>query len=768
MHPFNSADFYIPDPARLNPHLETARTRSKSWAYQMGILGDTDPARGTVIWEEADFDAQDPALLCAYTHPEAPAAELDLITGWYVWVFFFDERFRKLYKRTRDLEGARASLARLPLFMPLTPAGARPEPRNAVERALWDLWTRTLPAASLDWRKRFIASTHNLLLASMWELTNLREGRVVGPVEYIEVRRRLGGAAWSAGLVEHAVGAEIPAAIAATRPMKKISDAFSDAVHLRYDLFSYQREVERESASCVLVLQRFLDLGTQQAVDLASAILSSRLQQLEDTALTEIAPLCAEHGLPPASCLDVARYVKGLADWLSGAHAWHLRSSRARNQEAERSPNKEPLAGSRDPGASAARLRLTPASHELSQSKSFSHVPYQPVGRLKLPRIYMPYPLRLSSHLATARRSTIEWARKLGLLSVVPGVFGTGLWDERQLAGADYPICAAGIHPDATAAELELSSCWLAWGTYADDYFPTVFGTARDVAGAQAFVTRLCSFMPLDCGITPSPANPVESGLADLWMRTAPSRSQGARQNLRRRVEVMLESWLWELVNHIQNRIPDPVDYIEMRRRTFGADLTMTLSKRTICDVVPAEVFQTRTLQALDDTTADYAAWANDLYSYRKEIEFEGEPNNLVLVVQQFLDCDPQRAMAVVSDLMTARLRQFEHVVATDLPVLFEELELGLEVRAALLQYVEKQRDYMGGVLNWHVMTSRYFDHELERRRFERRIEPPGSGSAASHVRSFFGGPAGSGGEAAAPFTRQGEGRAAPLKLGSQ
>ena len=41
---------------------------------------------------------------------------------------------------------------------------------------------------------------------------------------------------------------------------------------------------------------------------------------------------------------------------------------------------------------------------------------------------------------------------------------------------------------------------------------------------------------------------------------------------MRHHVEVMLESWLWELANQIQNRIPDPVDYIEMRRLTFGAD----------------------------------------------------------------------------------------------------------------------------------------------------------------------------------------------------
>ncbi len=32
----------------------------------------------------------------------------------------------------------------------------------------------------------------------------------------------------------------------------------------------------------------------------------------------------------------------------------------------------------------------------------------------------------------------------------------------------------------------------------------------------------------------------------------------------------MTESWLWELANQLGNRVPDPIDYVEMRRRTFG------------------------------------------------------------------------------------------------------------------------------------------------------------------------------------------------------
>jgi germacradienol/geosmin synthase len=137
--PFALPDFYMPYPARLNPYLEHARLHSKAWARSLSMI------EGSGVWDETDFDRHDYALLCAYTHPECDAAELALVTDWYVWVFFFDDHFLEVYKRPRDMAGARAYLDRLPAFMPIHDPAAMPEPTNAVEAGLADLWVRTVP-----------------------------------------------------------------------------------------------------------------------------------------------------------------------------------------------------------------------------------------------------------------------------------------------------------------------------------------------------------------------------------------------------------------------------------------------------------------------------------------------------------------------------------------------------------------------------------------------------------------------------------------------
>ncbi|MET9390674.1 germacradienol/geosmin synthase Cyc2 [Streptomyces sp. NPDC006624] len=711
--PFELPHFYLPHPARLNPHLDQARAHSARWAREMGML------EGSGVWERADLDAHDYGLLCAYTHPDCDGPALSLITDWYVWVFFFDDHFLEKYKRGQDRAAGKAHLDRLPLFMPLDPAAAVPEPENPVEAGLADLWARTVPAMSRDWRRRFAVSTEHLLNESMWELSNINEGRIANPVEYIEMRRKVGGAPWSAGLVEYAT-AEVPAAVAGSRPLRVLMETFSDAVHLRNDLFSYQREVEDEgeNSNGVLVLETFFGCTTQQAADTVNDVLTSRLQQFEHTALTEVPALALEKGLRPDEVAAVAAYTKGLQDWQSGGHEWHLRSSRYMNAGAARTDR--PWPGCTGLGTSAADVRalLAPAgttsappgpSGPWRRLRAHTHVPYQKAGPSRIPDIRMPFPLELSPHLDAARRNLRAWAARTGLLA-------EGVWDEDKLRAYDLALCSAGIDPDADPEALDLSAQWLAWGTYGDDYYPLVHGHRRDLAAARLTTARLSACMPVAGEEPPVPVNAMERGLADLWRRTTRDMGPGARRTLKEAIDAMTESWVWELSNQLQHRIPDPVDYLEMRRATFGSDLTLSLCRMGHGPAVPPEVYRSGPVRSMENAAVDFACLLNDVFSYQKEIEYEGEIHNAILVVQSFFGCDHPTGLGIVHDLMSRRLRQFEHVVAHELPVLYDDFRLTAEARAAMGTYVADLRNWMSGILHWHREVDRYKDAWLSRR----------------------------------------------------
>jgi germacradienol/geosmin synthase len=135
--------------------------------------------------------------------------------------------------------------------------------------------------------------------------------------------------------------------------------------------------------------------------------------------------------------------------------------------------------------------RSIAATLGLGRIRSFSHVAYERVEPTALTAIHMPYRTRLSPHLNASRRHSVEWAGRMGMLERASGPHGWNIWNAPQLAGFDFALCAAAIIPVASAAELDISTEWLTWGTYADDFFPTVFGRTRDVAGARTFNERL-------------------------------------------------------------------------------------------------------------------------------------------------------------------------------------------------------------------------------------------------------------------------------------
>jgi germacradienol/geosmin synthase len=315
------------------------------------------------------------------------------------------------------------------------------------------------------------------------------------------------------------------------------------------------------------------------------------------------------------------------------------------------------------------------------------------------------------------------------------------IWDRPTLEGFDLALCSAGLDPDATPEELELNAEWLTWGTYGDDYYPIAFGRTRNLLGAKECTERLKSLMPVGdpAAGKASAVAPIERSLADLWARTAAPMATEAREQLRTALHAMLDSWMWELFNQIQHRVPDPVDYVEMRRTTFGSELTMLLCRLRHSEVLPPGIHRTGTIRALENSAADYAALLNDLFSYQKEVEVQGEVHNGVLVLQTFFDCDYPAAVSMVDDLMRGRLRQFEHVKQHELPMLYEDFALDAAGRAALESYVRELEDWLAGILNWHRSVRRYgADDAHSGGAALVRLGPTGIGTSAARVGALF------------------------------
>jgi germacradienol/geosmin synthase len=131
---------------------------------------------------------------------------------------------------------------------------------------------------------------------------------------------------------------------------------------------------------------------------------------------------------------------------------------------------------------------------------------------------------------------------------------------------------------------------------------------------------------------------------------------------------------------------------------------------------VPPEVYRSGPVRSLENAAIDYACLVNDVFSYQKEIEYEGEVHNAILVVQNFFGVDYPTALGVVHDLMTQRMEQFEHVARHELPIVYEDFDLSEEAREVMGNYVDDLRNWLAGILNWHREVDRYKADHLARR----------------------------------------------------
>lgn len=312
---------------------------------------------------------------------------------------------------------------------------------------------------------------------------------------------------------------------------------------------------------------------------------------------------------------------------------------------------------------------------------------------------YMPWQSRRSPHIHVSRQHAVEWAEEMGY-------FAQGNdagWSKERFKRTDFALHAAMFCPEAPKATLDVIADIWAWAFFIDDLFVRQFVQHRDAAAASAFVARLPAFMPPEIGLgdAPSPGNEVERSLADVWSRIAPSMSLGWRRRFAHDLHDMPASWLWELDIAIEERQPTVLEFVEMRRRTFGAAWVLDLIEFASDAEVPDAIYRSRPIRLLNHAFADVLMLHNDVFSVEKEVA-DGERGNAVLVARDVLRCDLTLAGQVVNHIVNARIRQAEHTMANEVAPLLEAHDLKSRERAGVHAYTQGLRDGMAGDLEWY------------------------------------------------------------------
>ncbi len=449
----------MPYPARLNPHLEDARTHSKAWAREMAMI------EGSGIWDEPDLRrARLRAALRATPTPTCDADELALVTDWYVWVFFFDDHFLDIYKRSKDMVGAQGlsrPAVRVHAGRPRRPGTGADQPgRGRPRRPVGADRTGDVAGLAQPLHREHRAPARRARSGS--STTSTRTG---SPTRSSTSRcaarsaARPGRPGWSSTpWARRSRRRSRP-----RRPLRVLRDTFADAVHLRNDLFSYQREVEEEGelSNGVLVLETFLGCTHPGGRRRRSTTCSPPGCSSSSTPRSPNCRRCfAEHGLDPKSVADVLAYVKGPAGLAVGrprvAPAVQPLHERRRARRARAAPWLLPPA---EPGQRAAGSGTALQRQHVQRSDIALRAPPVRAGRpLPLPEFYLPFTVELNPHLDLAREHLVDWARRVGIFDGrPPGLGRTAAARHRPAAlrGRDPPRRRRrGVGPDLRLAGL--------------------------------------------------------------------------------------------------------------------------------------------------------------------------------------------------------------------------------------------------------------------------------------------------------------------------
>lgn len=175
---------------------------------------------------------------------------------------------------------------------------------------------------------------------------------------------------------------------------------------------------------------------------------------------------------------------------------------------------------------------------------------------------------------------------------------------------------------------------------------------------------------------------------------------------LARSLRIYVESFISELINDMTDHAPDPITYLEMRRRTFATDLYSDLATFLQDANIASDTYHSTAMRKLREIFGDSGGISNDVISYHKEKGVE--ENNIVMVMERFFNVDTQRAVDAANDLITARLREFEHIAETEIPFLPTGSHSAPRACQNAEDYVQRLRDWMAGCLHWQLRTARF------------------------------------------------------------
>ncbi|MFV8754297.1 terpene synthase family protein [Nannocystaceae bacterium ST9] len=295
----------------INLHVERAEQHTWEWAVEIGLV------HGEGLKYERFVAARFP-WLAARAYPKVDAEQLELISDWITFLFFYDDMCDT--QAATEPSYLEKLVAREDRLIALAFGAELDESDSPLDRALVDILTRVAARSVGFWQLRLANHIEEYIEGCRWERIIRAQGRIPRLATYSKLRPL--------------ISAVFPCFDFAGICIDGQHGEFARSVHVQQlevmannyicwvnDIYGLDKELgEQTTSNLVIVLAHQHDLTWDQAIDRAIDMCNAELE-----AFVELERQLEQLGDP-----DCQAYVRSLEAWMRGNLDWYSETHRYR------------------------------------------------------------------------------------------------------------------------------------------------------------------------------------------------------------------------------------------------------------------------------------------------------------------------------------------------------------------------------------------------------------------------------------------------------
>ncbi|ACU61560.1 terpene synthase family protein [Chitinophaga pinensis] len=314
----------------------------------------------------------------------------------------------------------------------------------------------------------------------------------------------------------------------------------------------------------------------------------------------------------------------------------------------------------------------------------------------QLPGLYCPFPSLLNQYVEKADKHTTLWVKKYQLVT------NEDTWScyHRQ----KFTWMVARMFPTADLNALSIAADLNTLLFILDDQFDEHGEGSATIKQQEQFerlVHALIGIMKHNSLVSLEKGGPVLSAVSDFWKRIRKLGNLGWQVRFIESLQQAFAANLWRIEQVSRGQLPTLEEYMKWRPFFSGASFFAHLLEAIEAFYLPDYVFLDTTVKTLIMLCSNTICWANDLFSFNKELE-QGDEMNIVMLICNTRGCSLEEAIATAAAIHDDQVRQFE-LLSAQLP------SFGTVTDAQLGRYIAALSVMMKGNIEWSVKdTARY------------------------------------------------------------